>query len=163
MKTIFTAIVVVIFAGCQPTAPKNEVTAQPSVPLGAPIPTPKAAQANVKFEVRDFKLEEQNDSPASKLFKTVTTKGRGILVAKDDALKTGNFMIWLAVKQAHKDDEKIKFFVLLTGGIGTFETFDIESREDMEKKKIKYFDWEIVGFVKLQDGVIATNESAISK
>lgn len=147
-KTLILAVLVAALAGCQQSSSSGGETATPV----APVPASGAAQNLVRFEIRDFKLDEQKKSYGTEI------NGRGTLVTKDDALKKGNYVVWLSVKQAHKNDERAKYLIVLRDGIGTIETFDILNREDGEKKKIKYFDWEIIGFVKLQEGVISLDE-----
>jgi hypothetical protein len=72
-------------------------------------------------------------------------------------------MVWYSAKEAQNNDERKKHLIVLRDGIGTIETYDFLSREDREKKKVKYFDWEIIGFVKLQEGVIMLDEPATAK
>ena len=150
-KALILTGIIVGLAGCQ--QPSSSTNAQ-AKPADAPIisPTTMATQGPVKFEVRDFKLNERKESYGTAIH------GQGILISKDEGLKKGNFMVWLSVKQAHKNDERWKTLIVLRDGIGTIESHDFLSREDREKNKVKYFDWEIIGFVKLQEGVISSDE-----
>ena len=154
-STLILTMVIAVLAGCQQSS--SDATTQSKVQPSAPAASPSTREIPVRFEVRDFKLDEQKESYGT------TTNGRGTLVTKDDALKKGSYMVWLSVKLAQKNDETQKQLVLLRDGIGTIETFEYISSEDRDKKKVMYFDWKIIGFVKLQDGVIEVDEPVDAK
>ncbi len=152
-KLILT-IVVAALAGCQPSSsPSGEATPSTATPVSAPGTT----QTQVKFEVRDFKLAEKIETYG------ITAKGRGTLVTKDDSLKKGSYMVWLSVKWTQGNDEPEEKSVILRDGIGTIETYAFIPSEDRAKKKVKYFDWKVLGFVKLQEGVIVLDEPVAAK
>lgn len=138
-------VLVLIFAGCQQSSSNTSKTAD-SISVSK-------AQNLVRFEVRDFKLDEEKNSYGGR-----SIKGRGTLVAKDDAIKKGNYAVWLSYKEAHNNDEQRKQVVVIRDGIGTIETYDYISSSEKEKTKIKYADWKIIGFVKLQEGIISLDE-----
>jgi len=132
--------------GCQQSAS--------SVP---PAKTVEQAQATApaKFEIRDFSIDEQRQS-----YGGVVYKGRGTLVTRDVAVSKGNYMVWITVKQAHKNDDVWKSLVLLHDGIGTIETHDYQAKDDV--KSVKYYDWKILGYAALSTGVIEQEGSTVS-
>ena len=101
-QTLVFAVLIIALAGCQQSSSSDGATSRQTATPVAPVPTPGATQTPVRFEVRDFKLDEQKE-----LYGT-TTKGRRTLVTKDDALKKGSYMVWLSVKEAQKNDERTK-------------------------------------------------------
>jgi hypothetical protein len=109
----------------------------------------------VKFELRDFQLDEQKQSYGGAMY-----KGRGTLVIKDPSVARGNYMVWLTVKQAHKNDEPAKILVLVHDGIGTVETHDYLTKDELEKTKVKYVNWEVLGYVPMSAGTIVTDTVA---
>ena len=93
-------------------------------------------------------------------------KGRGTLVAMDDAERRGTLVVWLSAKRAHDNDEQHQPLIkpiILRDGIGTFDTFDIVNSETREKKQVRYYDWQITGFVRLQEGAVVSEAIALPK
>lgn len=156
-STLILMIAVAALAGCQQSSSSGGTATQSKVSSDLSVATPAVKQTPAKFEVLDFKLDEQKESYGTKI------NGRGTLIAKDDTLKKGSYMVWLSSKMSQKNDERMKQLVLMRDGIGTIETFDFLNSEDSERKKVKYFDWEVIGFVKLQEGIIAVDKRVDTK
>ncbi|GEM_PF-5082733 len=58
------------------------------------------------------------------------------MVAKDDALKKGNYMVWLSVKLVEDNDETTRqLILLLRDGIGTIEITNFVAYGDQKKKE----------------------------
>lgn len=151
-STLILTMAVAVLAGCQQSSSSGGAATQSTAQPVAPVASSSATQTLPKFEVRDFKLDEKRTSGEITEF-----NGRGTLVAKDDALKRGNYMVWLSVKQTLDNDEITETqSVLLRDGIGTIETFAYA-------RKVKYFDWKILGFIKLQEGVVVVDEPVATK
>ncbi|SEO43809.1 hypothetical protein SAMN05428959_10817 [Duganella sp. CF517] len=122
--------------------------------------TDAAAASNTatptKFEIRDFSLDEQKQSYGGIIY-----KGRGTLVTKDVVVNKGNYMVWVTAKQAHKNDDVWKGLVLMHDGIGTIETSDYQSKDEI--KQAKYYDWKILGYAALSSGVIEQESATVAK
>ena len=135
--TMFAALGAITLASCQPQAtPPN----QPSTPA--------------RFEIRDFKLNEQA------LDYGTTVNGRGTLVAMDDAQKKGNFLVWLTAKRTHKADDSVDMVLILRDGLTTIETSDFLSKDEKDKVKVRYTDWKITGYIRFQEGVLVSEGAA---
>ncbi len=93
-KTLILAMTVAALAGCQQSSSSGGAATQSTAQSATPVASTATTQTPVKFEVRDFKLDERKESYG------LTTKGRGTLITKDDALKKGSYMVWLSVKLA---------------------------------------------------------------
>lgn len=140
-------------AGCQQNATPTTATSTP-----AAASSTVSAHAPAKFQIRDFKLDEQKQSYGGVIY-----KGRGTLVSKDAALSKGTYMVWLTVKQAHKNEEQWKTVVVMHDGIGTVETSDYLSKDDADKgKAVKYVEWKILGYTALSAGTIEAEDVAAS-
>ena len=151
-KVLIAAAIAVGLAGCQQSTPPSATVATSAVaPTVVALPAP-ASRAPVKFEVRDFKLDAESESYG------VTTKGRGTLVTRDPSMAKGAYMVWISAKQAHKSDEPTHDMILMTDGIGTVSTFDYASKSDRASKDVKYYDWSVIGYVKLDKGVMVKPE-----
>lgn len=125
--------------GCKPTSP-----------------APLASEASVaRFEIRDFKLD-----PKTSEYGSLSVDGRGTLVALDDSLRKGTFLVWLTVKRAHKSDEPVDVVLLLRDGLATIETSDYVAKEDKDKVKVKYIDWKVAGYVPFREGVLVSERVA---
>lgn len=103
-------------------------------------PSGAGPKALPEFELRDFSVDR------------VSQKGRGTLVAKDEMLKVGTYLVYLSAKQVHRDNQHWTTTVILRDGYATVETSDrvLAGFESL----VNYTDWEIIGFVKLEPGVI---------
>lgn len=147
-----TILALVSLAGCQQNAAPTAAANTPAA--SATVLTPTSA----KFQIRDFKLDEQKQSYGGVIY-----KGRGTLVSKDASISKGTYMVWLTVKQTHKNDEQWKTVVVMHDGIGTVETSDYLSKDDADKgKAVKYADWKILGFTALSAGTIESEDAAAS-
>lgn len=142
-KAFFAVALAASVAGCQQFTPPAATAV-----ASAAVPATAAQTAPVKFEVRDFHLDSESASYG------VTTKGRGTLVTRDPSMTKGAYMVWLSAKQAHKSDEPTQNMILMTDGIGTITTYDFASKSDTAKE-VKYYDWSVIGYVKLDRGVMA--------
>ena len=139
MKNVLViAVTALCIAGCQQPLAGSTPASSPTIASTTP------AAAPALFEIRDFTRDEEEGKY------TTTVKGRGTLVTKDARLSNGNYMVWLSAKQEHVNDEPWRIQVLLKDGIGTFGTFDIPDKGE----KIKYYDWEILGYLPMEKGQI---------
>ena len=101
-----------------------------------------------RFEIRDFKLDEEKQK-----YGGVQVKGRGTLIAVDDVQRRGSFIVWLTAKQEHDNDSPSLKMIVLRDGVGTFETFDYLTGEE-KAKKVRYHNWQMIGFTPMQKGVL---------
>lgn len=148
-SSIITGILILALFGCQKQTSSGDDSKTTSVPPVAPTQT-----TPVKFEVRDFKLDTQNDSTST------TYKGRGTLYSKDDPVRSGNYMAWLQAKQSHKNDELWSTLVDIHDGIGTFETFDsVRGKQRQDKSEVKYAEWNVAGYIRLTNAQLVSNDS----
>lgn len=109
------------------------------------------------FEVRDFSLDRQ-----SQPYGGVQYRGRGTLVTHDPRLAKGNFVVWVSAKQQQKSGEPWRTLVLLQDGLGTIQTFDYQTKDEEKKETVRYFDWEVLGYVPLMPGTLSTSPDASS-
>ncbi len=137
-RRLVTAIAAATLAGCQPQA---NTTLSPTAPA--------------RFEIRDFKLNEQTNEYGS-----LNVSGRGTLVALDESLKKGNFLVWLTTKKAHRPDEDINAVLILRDGLATIETSDYVSKEDKGRVNVRYTDWKITGYIPFQEAVLVQENAA---
>jgi hypothetical protein len=143
----------VLLGGCQQNSAPTTTTNSPVTPSAATV-----ANAPATFQIRDFKLDEQKQSYGGVIY-----KGRGTLVSKDVRLTKGSYIVWLTVKQAHKNEEQWKTMVLMHDGIGTLETSDYLAKDDADKgRTVKYLDWKILGYTALSAGTIEAEDAAVS-
>ena len=148
-RLLLACLPAILLVGCQPQAPSpTPPTPQASAPASSP-----AVAKPARFEVRDFKLEED-----SKTYGT-SVKGRGTLLALDDELKKGNFLVWLTMKAEHRDAERF-LVLILHDGLATIETNDFLSESEKDKVKVRYTDWKITGYVRFQDAVVVNSGAA---
>ena len=113
----------------------------------APIPVSPPAKPPT-FEIRDFKVDMQREEGV------MNAKGRGTLVAKDPAMKTGTYVVWLTVKRTHRNDQDRRYSIVVRDGAGTIETQDHFLEQDEAAKSVRFYDWQVVGYVMLQPAVI---------
>lgn len=120
---------------------------------------PSSPQARPpEFEVRDFKVDVQREEGV------MNAKGRGTLIAKDPAMKTGTYVVWLTVRRTHRNDRDRRYSIVVRDGVGTIETQDRFLEQDEAAKSIRFYDWQVVGYVMLQPAVMeASAASAPSK
>lgn len=150
---IMTLAILASLSGCQQNAAPTTAASAPATASAA-----ASAPTSAKFQIRDFKLDEQKQSYGGVIY-----KGRGTLVSKDVSISKGTYMVWLTVKQAHKNDEQWKTVVVMHDGIGTVETSDYLSKDDADKgKAVKYADWKILGYTALSAGTIEAEDAAAS-
>lgn len=159
MKSPTWLLAVALFVGgCQPSSQPEPPASPIAAASSAAVPTPRPTLP--RFEVRDFRLDEDKEKNGSMF------KGRGTLVAMDDAERRGTLVVWLSAKRGHDNDETHQLLfkpIILRDGIGTFDTFDIVASETREKKQVRYYDWQITGFVRLQEGAIVSEAIALPK
>lgn len=124
----------IALSGCQPFGDKSPV---------------KALSEPARFELRDFKLDEQDIEYGAR-----RVTGRGTLVALDEKLKKGNFVVWITVKQQHKNGEQAQAVLILRDGLTTVETHDYVTKADRDKIKVRYEEWRMTGYIPMQEGVI---------
>jgi len=109
-----------VLSACQPTsvnqAPKESTA---SVAASAAAASSASTMQLPRFEIRDFKLDEEKQK-----YGGVQVKGRGTLIAVDDVQRRGSFIVWLTAKQEHDNDSPSLKMIVLRDGVGTFETFD---------------------------------------
>lgn len=153
MKKLFILLIAVGLVGCQPRASSTSETTSSSPQLPSEKNSSVVSQA--KFELRDFQLDEQKQSYGGALY-----KGRGTLVAKDPVVSRGNYLVWLTVRQTHKNDELGRFAVFLHDGIGTVETHDYITKDDLERTKVKYVDWQVLGYMPMSPGIIVADTAS---
>jgi len=59
--------------------------------------------APARFEIRDFRLEEVTTEYGS-----LNVSGRGTLVALDESMKKGNYLVWFTGKRSRKEEDTVK-------------------------------------------------------
>ena len=137
-KAALVLVAVFALAACEKQAGSS--AAQSSSSASAPT---APENTPVEFEVRDFSLDHEKGEYST------TYKGRGTLVTKDPRLASGNYMVWISVKQSHQNDEPWRAQIFLKDGLGTIETYDYRSNSDKEKE-VRYHAWEVLGYIPLE-------------
>lgn len=127
-----------LVAACQPQS------GQPTQPTGP-----------ARFEIRDFKLSETTTAYGS-----LSVAGRGTLIALDDSAKKGNYLVWFTAKRSRGEEETVSGSVILRDGLATVETNDFIAKDDKDKFKVRYSDWKMIGFIKLQEAVFIQEGAA---
>ncbi|WP_156901628.1 hypothetical protein [Azohydromonas australica] len=145
-KFVVAAYSMCILSACQQQ--NSASTAQ--TPIFSGVAAIKAAT----FEVRDF-----NTHTASESYGDVVT-GRGVLYAKDDAIRSGNYMVWISAKESHSSGKDFTDLVDMRDGIGSIETYDyISSAERKVVPEVGYTDWSIKGWLRLNEGFLISEGS----
>lgn len=154
-------IATVVFAAlsvsaCQmPQSGGSQASAAPATQGTAKIAqVAKEPDRPAAFQVRDFTLSEDKSQ-----YGTVTVQGRGTLVTRDPRVENGNYVVWLTAKREQSNGNPWTTQVLVRDGVGTFTTFDLPDKNE----KVKYSDWQVIGFVPLQRGEIERASDALPK
>jgi hypothetical protein len=144
-----------LIAACQPQSAPTQATGPVTAPSASNPAAPAAAP--VTFQVRDFTLEKTDAT-----YGGATYKGRGTLTARDANLHTGNFVVYLGVKQEQENDEELTLPILMKDGIGTIKTMTYQTSDEEKKAKVRvrYHDWRVIGYVALQPGMIEAEQDA---
>ena len=136
---IATLSAVIFVAACQPQA--------------APPATSSVSPA--RFEIRDFKLTEVTTE-----YGGLNVNGRGTLVALDDSMKKGNYLVWFTAERSRKEDSTVDAALILKDGLATIETNDFVSKDDREKVNVRYSDWKMTAYVKMEAAVFIPEVAA---
>jgi hypothetical protein len=108
-----------------------------------------------RYEIRDFKLSERTTEYGS-----LEVSGRGTLVALDESMKKGNYLVWFTAKRQREEEDSVTAALILRDGLATIETSDFVSKDNKEKFKVRYSDWKMTGYVKMQEAVFVSEQSA---
>lgn len=113
------------------------------------------SSAPARFEIRDFRLEEVTSEYGS-----LNVSGRGTLVALDESMKKGNYLVWFTGKRSRKDEDTVTAALIMKDGLATIETSDYVTKEDRDKIKVRYSDWKMIGYVKMQEAILVQDATA---
>lgn len=138
LRAAVTVFLAVVATGCEPQ-------------------TTSSSAAPARFEIRDFKLSEQVNSIGG-----LEVTGRGTLVALDDSLRKGTYLVWLTAKRTSRKEDEVAAVLVLRDGLSTVETSDYVSKEDRDKFKVRYSDWRMTGYIRFQEAAMVSNSTANS-
>lgn len=137
MKIYAVVLAALCITACQPSVQTNSST---SVATEAPV-------GPAVFELRDFSIDKEETS-----YGGASYTGRGTLVTKDPRLASGRFLALLSFKEEHENDGESKTQVLLKDGIGPVEVATYQTSEEEKKEKVRYYDWQVIGYIELHEG-----------
>lgn len=122
---------------------------------GSRSEAPSAVPPSVErpaFEIRNFSIESEDGEY------TDSHKGTGVLVAKSEGVRKGQYLVFLTRKAVHDNGKIEQQLVTVSDGIGDVRTFDYS--EKAKDRKIEYVDWKILGYTPLQDADLTSDGSA---
>lgn len=110
-----------------------------------------------RFQMRDFSLKGVPSYNSG-----TDVKGEGTLVALDDKMKQGLYLVKMKMQRTNTEDPNEGSIVMVRDGIGSITTYVHQQKDEAAQGKVRYENWSIVGYTYLSKGRLVQRGESLS-